>query len=338
MSRQSSPHMLSGNTVSNMMLSVLIALIPAIIVSTWLLGTGIILNIILCVTTAIIAETLMLSLRHRPIIPFLSDYSAIITAVLLALCLPAVCQWWIPVIGTGFAIIIAKHLYGGLGYNPFNPAMIGYVVLLISFPTEMTTWIIPTATSQLSFAETIQFVFSGTLPVNSTIDSLSGATPLDITRTQLVLGQPLENVNTLPSFIASSNTWIWINLSYLLAGIWLIYKKVIGWQIPASMICGLGMVATLFCGIQPEQFNSPFMHLFTGATMIAAFFIATDPVTAATTPRGRLYYGFSIGLIIYIIRTWGGYPDGVAFSVLLMNMAAPLIDQYTQPAVYGEQK
>jgi len=331
----SSPHLPVANSVSAMMLRVLLALVPGIICALWIFGWGILFNILLASITALIAEAAILKLRKRPAFTTLLDGSALITAVLLALALPPLTPWWIPVIGSLFAIVIAKQLYGGLGYNPFNPAMAGYVVLLISFPLELTLWSAPG--TQLSFADTLALVFTGNLPVGQSLDAITMATPMDSIKTRLGMSETLGEIHSSTLFGNFAGVgWEWINLWFLLGGLWLMRVKVIQWQIPAGMLGSLAAIAFVFYAINPDIYTTPLFQLFSGAAMLGAFFIATDPVSASTTPRGRIYYGIGIGVLTYIIRTWGGYPDGVAFAVLLMNLAAPTIDHYTQPRVFGQ--
>jgi len=332
----SSPHIHAPSSVNKMMLTVVLALVPGCLLYVILFGWGIIIHMSLAVVTALAIEALMLKLRGRPIILFVSDGSAIVTGLLLALSIPPIAPWWITVIGISFAIIIAKHLYGGLGFNPFNPAMIGYVVLLISFPLEMSTWPQPEALSHihLDFLSAAQLVFNAETLQNINLDALSGATPLDYLKSQLGLQFTVDEViNSHPIF--HSTAGIWMNIAFLAGGGWLLYKKVINWHIPAAMLGSLFILSVVFYLFDPERFASPWFHLFNGATMLGAFFIATDPVSAATTNNGRLIYGIGIGILIFIIRTWGGYPDGVAFAVLLMNICAPTIDHYTKARVFG---
>jgi electron transport complex protein RnfD len=335
----SSPHIHSGAQVTGLMLRVVLALVPAIIAYTWFFGWGLIINMILCVGTALGAEALMLRLRQRPLAPFLSDGSAVVTGVLLAFCLPPLSPWWIAVLGTGFAIVVAKHLYGGLGYNPFNPAMVGYVMLLISFPLEMTGWVPPYILNdlQVGFSDTVKIILFGDFPYALTIDALSSATPLDAVKTELGLNNTVSEIVSGNAIFGDFGGvgWEWVGNWVLLGGTWLIFKRVIGWQIPMALMGSLFVIAFFFFMLDPDTYPSPMFHLFSGATLLAAFFIATDPVSASTTPFGRILYGAGIGILIYVIRTWGSYPDGVAFAVLLMNMAAPTIDYYTQPRVFG---
>jgi electron transport complex protein RnfD len=331
----SSPHLGPQDSVSVMMRHVLLALSPGIACAAWVFGWGILVNCLLASLTAVAAEAGMLALRRRPVGATLNDGSALVTGVLLALTLPPLAPWWIPVIGSLFAIVVAKQLYGGLGYNPFNPAMAGYVVLLISFPLELARWTPPF--EPLGLADTLALVFTGTLPEGATIDGLTQATPMDAVKTQLGLNITLSELSGHGLFgHLGARGWEWINLGYLLGGLYLLKTRVIQWQIPAATLAGLFCMALVFYTVDLDTYASPAFQMFSGAAMLGAFFIATDPVSASTTPRGRLIYGAGIGMLTYLIRTWGGYPDGMAFAVLLMNMAAPTIDHYTQPRVFGQ--
>ena len=337
-----SPHIHSGLRISGMMLRVMAALIPAIICYTWFFGWGLIINGIIAVITAVASEALMLKLRQRPLRPFLGDGSAVLTGMLLAFCIPPLAPWWITVLGVAFALIVGKHLYGGLGYNPFNPAMVGYVMLLISFPLEMTSWMPPYILEQLEigFIDTLRMIFLNHFPYGLTIDALSSATPLDAMKTDLGLNKTVSEImesNALFGDFAGTG-WEWVGNWLLLGGVYLIYKRIISWHIPLAIIGTLFVIGSFFFLMDPDTYPSPLFHIFGGATILAAFFIATDPVSASTTPKGRIVYGIGIGIIIYVIRAWGGYPDAVAFAVLLMNMAAPTIDYYTQPRVYGHAR
>jgi len=333
--------MREASSVSKVMLQVIYALMPGIAAYVWFYGWGVVVNILFALVVALLSEAGMLALRQRPIKPFLYDGSAAVTAVLLALSLPPLAPWWMTLIGTAFAIIVAKQLYGGLGFNPFNPAMIGYVVLLISFPREMTTWLAPEVVSghSLGFFDSARAIFSGQLPTGLHMDAITAATPLDALKTRLSMGHnATEVMHSSPIFGVLGGKGVeWINGLFLAGGLWLIYKRIISWHIPAAMVAAMSIMALVFYIANTGTHASPLFHLFSGATMLGAFFIATDPVTASTTPRGKLYYGAGIGIFTYIIRTWGGYPDAVAFAVLLMNMAAPMIDQYTQPRVFGHK-
>ncbi|RUQ31862.1 MAG: electron transport complex subunit RsxD [Candidatus Competibacteraceae bacterium] len=335
-----SPHILQQNSVGQVMRRVLYAMVPGIAALVWFFGWGVLINLALATVVALGAEAVMLSIRGKPLALHLGDYSAVVTAWLLAVALPPLAPWWLTMIGVLAAIVVAKHLYGGLGYNPFNPAMIGYVVLLISFPREMSAWLIPHGIGQphaLSLLDSLQIIFggAGSLPV----DALTGATPLDVLRTRLGLGQTVTDIRNSPVFgVVAGQGWEWATAGFLAGGLWLVYTRTAAWQIPAGLLGGLVVMSTTFYLIDPQHYAPPWFHIWSGAVIFGAFFIATDPVTASTTPRGRLIYGAGIGILIYIIRGFGGYPDGVAFSVLLMNIAAPTLDLYTRPRVFGEKQ
>jgi len=320
---------------------VLLALVPAIAVYVWMYGGGILITLTLATLTALLTEALMLQLRDRPVKPFLSDYSAVITAWLLALAIPPLTPWWLIVLGTAFAIIFAKQLYGGLGYNPFNPAMVGYAVLLISFPVLMTKWpaALQLAQTPLSFSEQWQFIFSGQLPQGVLIDAVTSATPLDYLKTQLKLQQDISVIQSAPLFgTLGGKGSEYVAVAYLLGGLYLWQQKIISWHLPTAFLGVLALFSAAFWLADAAHYASPVFHLFSGASMLCAFFIITDPVSGPTTPRGKLYFAGGVAIITYLIRVYGGYPDGVAFAVIFMNICVPLIDIYTQPRVFGHEK
>ena len=335
------PQVPSSASVSKLMLHVGYALIPGTAAYVWLFGAGVLIQILLACLTAVITEGLILLLRKRPVLPTLADGSALLTAVLLALAISPIAPWWIIVLGTAFAIVFGKQLYGGIGYNPFNPAMLGYVMLLISFPLEMTIW--PAAISLLEQAPTLQTNVDVIFNSGLGIDTVSGATPLDAIKTQLAQGLNIQTTLISPQYGVLFGSlagvgWEIVSIGFLLGGLYLLFTGRIAWQIPVAMLATLAILSSIFYLIDSTQYISPLLHLFGGATMLGAFFIATDPVSAATTPKGRIYYGIGIGVLAFVIRTWGGYPEGLAFAVLLMNMAAPTIDHYTRPIVFGQGK
>ncbi len=334
-----SPHTFKPNSVQKVMLEVLLALIPGIIAMTWYFGWGVLINVCIAVIAAVGSEALVMKLRNRPVMPVISDLSAVVTAVLLALAIPPLLPWWLTVIGAVFAIVIVKQLYGGLGYNPFNPAMAAYVLLLVSWPSHMTSWLPPIMLNEhpLDFIQTLTVIFTGALPAGLDWDAISSATPLDEMFTRLDLNQMIEEIRQSQLWgDFGGRGWEWVNNWYLLGGLYLLYRKVISWHIPVAMIGSLLVLSSMGYLADPATHPFPAFHIFSGGVMLGAFFIATDPVSACTTKKGQLIYGASIGALVFVIRNWGGYPDAVAFAVLLMNMAAPTIDYYTQPRVFGE--
>jgi len=357
-----SPHAHGGNTTSRIMLLVILATVPGVIALTYFFGWGNLINIVLASITALTCEALILKIRKRPIIFSLKDNSALLTAILLGIALPPFAPWWVTVVAVSFAMVFAKHLYGGLGNNPFNPAMVGYALVLISFPVQMTTtWALPffltpdtlipgqgiVSAQIMSFTDTLGVIFSNTSNLaNGLTDAFSGATPLDTykhlakneTAIEILQGPLFADVSSGGS---ASNWfaggWEFVNIAFLIGGLALLALRIFTWHIPFSILAALGTCSMLF-GWDADLYVPWSLHIFTGATMLCAFFIATDPVTASTTPLGKIIYGAGIGILIFVIRTWGAYPDAVAFAVLLMNFAAPLIDTYTQPRTYGHEK
>ena len=336
-----SPYISDAPSVSTIMLKVLLALVPGIAAYAWVFGGGILVTIALATATALAAEAVMLKIRRRPIAPFLSDYSAVITAWLLALSIPPLAPWWLIIVGTLFAIVVAKQLYGGLGYNPFNPAMIGYAVLLISFPAIMTKWpaALELAQTQLSFADQLHYIFRGFLPQSVQMDAVTSATPLDYLKTQLTLKHHIASITQAPIFGAfGAKGGEYVTIAYLLGGLYLWQQKIISWHLPMAFIGALVLISGVFWLVNPAHFASPIFHLFSGASMLCAFFIITDPISGPTTPKGKLYFAAGVGVITYLVRVYGGYPDGVAFAVIFMNICVPLIDAHTQPRVFGHEK
>ena len=314
---------------------------PGIAAYVWMFGGGVPVTIALATMTALTAEAVMLKIRKRPVQPFLLDYSAVVTAWLLALAIPPLAPWWLIVVGTLFAIVVSKQLYGGLGYNPFNPAMIGYAVLLISFPALMTKWpaALQLAQSKLGFADQLHYIFSGILPQDIKLDAVTSATPLDYLKTQLTLKHDVASIKEAPIFGAlGGKGGEYVTIAYLLGGLYLWQQKIISWHLPTAFLAALALISGVFWVINPAHFASPLFHLFSGASMLAAFFIITDPVSGPTTPKGKLWFATGVALITYLVRVYGGYPDGVAFAVIFMNICVPLIDAHTQPRVFGHSK
>jgi len=338
--RLSSPHVYKANSTANVMRLVLIATLPGILAMTFFFGWGTLIQLVLACTLALAFEAAILKLRKRPLGFYLGDGSALVTAILLAVAIPPFAAWWVSATGILFAIVIAKHLYGGLGNNPFNPAMVAYALLLVSFPVEMTRWTSPMTQHGggwqiASFIDTLQAIF-GSIDAGF-YDSFTGATPLDVLKHRggLTTEELWRQSDVLSSGVGA---WYAVSAAWLMGGIFLLSRKIFTWHTPLSMLIALFLTAAAFYGFDPDNYINPVVHLSVGATMLGAFFIATDPVTSATSNRGKVVFGALLGVLIYVIRTWGNYPDAVAFGVLLMNLCAPFIDQYTQPRSYGHSR
>ncbi len=344
----SSPYTHNQRSTSRIMLQVCCAALPGIAALCFWFGWGSLIQIALGMLSAVAAEALVVKLRKQSLRLTLSDNSAALTGLLLGISIPPLAPWWMVILGTVFAVIIAKQLYGGLGHNPFNPAMIGYVVLLIAFPVQMTSWLPPQSIAATipGISEVLHVIFTGSTALGDTmtqlrigVDGISQATPLDTFKTGVRAGHPAADLLNTPIYsgVLAGLGWQWINVAFLAGGAFLLWRGTIRWHIPVSFLLALAVCATLGWIFSPEKCVSPVIHLFSGATMFGAFFILTDPVTASTTNRGRLLFGALAGLLVWLIRTWGGYPDGVAFAVLLANITVPLIDYYTRPRVYGHR-
>lgn len=320
---------------------VLLACLPGALALLWFNGWGLLIQLLLAIVTCVACDLLTRRLRGQPLTPkphslfeqpLLAEGSGLISALLLALALPSYAPWWLTVASAAFASLFGKALFGGFGNNPFNPAMLGYVVVLISFPVEMTSWPKPHGVGLL---DGLQQIFGlAQLP-----DGWSQATALDSLKINKSLTMD-ELWAANPAFGKVGGAAVeWVNAAFLLGGMFLLHKRLISWHAPVGMLAALTVMSLLFWhGSGSDSNGSPLFHLFTGATMLGAFFIVTDPVSGATSNLGRLIFGAGVGILVYIIRTWGGYPDGVAFAVLLMNLAAPTIDYYSRPRAYGHSK
>jgi len=337
----SSPYGSGPNRVDRVMREVILAMIPGTVAMIWYFGWGILINLVLASLFAVLTEAVVLKLRGRPAWPAIRDLSALVTALLFALAVPPTLPWWLTLVGMVFAIGVAKQLYGGLGYNPFNPAMAGYIFLLVSYPVAMTSWLPPYMLAEhvLGFTDSVRLTFTGMPPEGLTWDAITMATPLDQMRTQLNQNRIIDEIRASPLWgDFGGRGWEWVGNCFLLGGVFLIWRQVIGWRIPVSMLLGLVLTAGFFWSLDPQTHPFPAFHMFSGGAILGAFFVATDPVSACTTPKGQLMFGAMIGVLVFVIRTWGGYPDAVAFAVLLLNIAAPTIDHYTQPRVFGHDQ
>lgn len=333
----SSPHIHTGSSVAGIMVRACLALLPGLLCYAWFFGWGVLLQCIIAVPFALVIEALVLKLRGRNVHAFITDGSVIVTALLFALTITPLTSWWISLIGIGFAVIFAKHLFGGLGYNLFNPAMAGYVFVFLCFPAAMTVWpAVPETAAIPDMTTYMQCIFT-TCP--AAVDGLTGATPLAHMQSQLSAMNMISEIRETPIYGGlGGKGWEWINLAFLAGGLGLAFLRIIHWQIPLAMLAGLFLTAGLFNLYDGQVYASPLFHLFSGGTMLGAFFIATDPVTASGTPRGRIIYAGLIGVLVYLIRTFGAYPDGIAFAVLIANAFVPAIDHFTRPRVLGEDR
>lgn len=332
-----SPHIHKPVSITRVMAQVCLALLPGIAVYTWLIGPALLIQLGIASLAALAAEALLLQLRGKPVAPFLMDGSALVTAWLIALTFPPLSPWWLTATGVCLAIVVAKQLYGGLGQNPFNPAMVAFAACIVAFPALMSQW--PAQGLTLSFSAQLDVV----LGLAPRVDALTAATPLDAMKTALKLEGEHASVQALLANQTLYGTfagrgWEWVATAYLLGGLFLLARGIITWHVPVAFLAGLATVAGLCWGIDPARFADPVFHLFSGGAMLGAFFIATDPVSGCTTPRGKLVFGFGAGALAYLIRVFGAFPDGIAFAVLIMNLAAPVIDLLCQPPIFGHKR
>ena len=333
----SSPHFhMPVSSVEQVMKQVLLATIPGVLVLTWFFGPSTIINIIFGSALALALEAWALWLRDKDYKTPLRDHSVIVTAMLLCIALPPYAPWWLIAVGIGVSVLLGKHVFGGLGYNPFNPAMVGYVVLLVSFPLQMSSWTEPRGIGEVpGIIDAFTALFAA-----SSYDAVTAATPLDLFRQNsgMLFDDFMQSKAELTGPIAGLG-WDWVNLAFLVGGIWLLRQRIFTWHAPVGMLAAIAICAALgYDDGSSSGGGSVLFHLFSGATMFGAFFIITDPVSSAVSNKGRLIFGAMVGILVYLIRVYGNYPDAVAFGVLLLNFAAPLIDQYTQPTVYGTTK
>ena len=299
---------------------VIYALLPATLVSLYFFGLPALKVLLICTLGCVGFEALANKLMKQPL--SIKDGSGALTGLLLAFNLPAASPWWIALLGAAVAILIGKMIYGGLGYNPFNPALVARVVLLISFPVQMTKWTAPA-------------------PLSQGIDAVTAATPLGEMKMAVMLtGKLPEQLNNgLLDYFTGNMAGCLGEVSaiaLLAGGLFLIYKKVISWHIPVSFIGTTLLISAIFWLVDPSKYANPLFHLLTGGLVLGAFFMATDMVTSPVTTKGMLIFGCGCGLLTILIRLFGGYPEGVSFAILLMNAATPLIDRSCRPKIYGQ--
>ncbi len=321
-----SPHIHGNQNVNKIMWQVVLAMVPAALVSFWYFGLSSIVLTLVAIVGAITVEYLIAKFVLKTA-PTIHDGSAVITAVLLAFNVPSSLPWWQMLIGITFAIAIAKMTYGGLGKNPFNPALAGRVFLLISFPVDMTTWPKP----GLPFNT-----------MNFAVDGLTGPTSLGIVKEGLAKGDSMAQVTSqLPDYTQMFMGQIGGSLgevsaiALILGGLFLLVRKVITWHIPVSFLLSAFAFAGILYLVDPTQYIDPVFHLLAGGMMLGAFFMATDMVTSPMSVKGQILFGVGCGVLTILIRVWGAYPEGVSFAILIMNAFTPLINKGFKPKSFG---
>lgn len=320
-----SPHVHSGDSIEKNMYGVLIALIPAFICSVLFFGIGAIIVMLTSVLACLFFEYVIQKylMKQQPTI---FDGSALITGVLLAFNVPSNLPVWIIIIGALVAIGIGKMSFGGLGCNIFNPALVGRVFLLISFPVQMTTWPLPQG-------------FAG-----SYLDAQTGATPLAILKEAVKTGQPVTDLLSADTFIGYKNMLIGNTggslgevaaLALLIGFAYMLFRKIISWHIPVAIFATVIIFSGILHLCNPEQYAGPLFHLLSGGMMLGAIFMATDYVTSPMTYKGMFIYGAGIGILTVVIRVFGAYPEGMSFAILIMNAFTPLINRYCKPVRFA---
>lgn len=318
LSVSSSPHILSKDSTQKIMWTVILALSPAIIFAAFHFGRPAVLTLALGGFSAVFFEAIVQKIRKKAVT--VTDGSALLSGLLLAMCLPPSVPFFLPIVGSFIAIVIAKHSMGGLGFNIFNPAHIGRAALMVSWPVAMTTW----------------------TSMSTKIDTVSSATPLNVLKLQgydaliALFGSPLQMYESLFLGLRNGSLGETSVLLLIFGGLVLIYKRYIDWIVPVSMIGTVG-VLTWICGPQGFFTGDPLFHIMAGGLMIGAFFMATDMVTAPITRKGKIIFAAGAGAITVLIRLVGGYPEGICYSILLMNCVTPLIDRFVQPVRYGRK-
>ena len=319
----SAPHIHSGMTVNRLMQQVILGLLPALLLGLYLFGEKALLLVTASLVAGLITELLCQKCQEKPI-GSIMDSSTIVTTLLLVMSLPPHFPWYLGALGAAIAVIFGKQVYGGLGQNLFNPAMLARVALLISFPVEMTDWPVPAP---------VLPAFPG---LDEMVDGFTGATTLgEVAET----GRSIIDLKVLPLLFGISPGSLGESpILLLLGGIWMAWKKVIDLRIALALLAGCLIPSSIAWAISPETILAPFTQAASGGLILAAFFIATDPVTSPTTAKGRIYYGLGCGLLIFLIRVFGTYPEGAAFAILLMNSISPLIERAVKQRSYGESK
>jgi len=320
-----SPHAHGKESTQKLMLNVVIALVPAFITSVFYFGAGAIIVTVTSVTSCLLFEYLIQRFVLRKPVS-ITDGSALVTGILLAFNLPSNIPVLIIVIGSFISIAVAKMTFGGLGNNPFNPALVGRVFMLISFPVQMTSWPVPKGLG------------------TDYLDAVTGATPLAVIKEGLKNGEPLSDLITripTPAQMFLGNMGGSMGevaaVALLLGFAYLLIRKVITWHVPVSVIGSLALFTAILWLVDPEKNATPMFHILAGGVLLGAIFMATDYVTSPMVPKAMLIYGCGIGIITVIIRVYGAYPEGVSFAILIMNAFVPLMNSYIKPKRFGEE-
>lgn len=327
------PHRPPARGLRSVMLLVCAALLPGTLVQTALLGSGVIVQVLLCTVFALLVEAAMLRLRGQALSRFLTDGSALVTAWLFALCIPPLAPWWIAAAGMLAAIGLAKHAFGGLGRNLFNPAMVGYVLVLLCWPLELTRWTTAAGEALPDVIDTLRAILTGVLPGGW--DAITGATSLTVEHELAARGLTLPEMQADARISDAGPGTGWSAIAFALGGLLLCAMRVVDWRTPLSVIGGIVLLAMPLWILDGDLNASPLHHLLSGGLLLAAFFIASDPVSGAGTARGRWLFGFGFAALVLVFRAWGQHPDGIAFALLLMNGLAPLIDRHSAPRTFG---
>ena len=319
-----SPHIHSGDSVKKNMYGVIIALIPALAASLWYFGLGALIVTLTAIAACVLFEYIIQKFLLKTS-PSISDGSAAVTGLLLAFNLPSNIPVWIVIVGAAVAIGIGKMSFGGLGNNPFNPALVGRVFLLISFPVQMTSWPLPLE-SRTSY-----------------LDATTGATPLSVLKEGLASGKPVSEImSDLPSYIdlfmgkMGGSAGEIAGIALLIGFLYMLLRGIITWHIPVAVVGTIAAFTGTLHLIDPQAYANPMFHILTGGVLLGSIFMATDYSSSPMSKNGMLLYGIGIGVITVLIRTFGAYPEGISFAILIMNAFTPLIDKYIKPKRFGE--
>lgn len=320
-----SPHVHSDRTSKTLMYDVIIALTPAFLVSMYVFGISALIVTAVAIASCVLFEYLIQKYLLKTAVT-ITDGSALLTGVLLAFNLPSNLPIWMVIVGGLVAIGVAKLSFGGLGFNIFNPALVGRVFLLVSFPVQMTMW--PTAIENNT----------------NVVDAVTGATSLGVIKEGLQYGDTMSEISTrIPSALemlfgfTGGSIGEMSALALLIGGLYLIYRKVISWHIPVMLLMTMSIMTSVFWLIDPEHYASPIIHILSGGAVLGAFYMATDLVTSPMTKKGMIIFAIGIGIITIVIRLFGAYPEGISFAILIMNAFVPLINKYFKPRRFGSK-